>query len=325
MEVELSPTITSLQGPTDVGKSSVLRALRWACLNDLAGNDFIQEGADAAAVMVTFVSGEKQHTVTRSKGARENLYGLNGDKYRSFGAGVPESIAALLDLNEINFQGQHDAPFWFNETAGEVSRRLNAVIDLSIIDQVVGRTAGEIRNASERVDVCQERLGELEAKQAALQPQLDRIADYEKLHEQQEAQTKREATGNRLARMLERIGAFELQYTTASAQCVKLGVLRKQGSSFREKQKQAQVLRLLVANLEATEVAPPPSFNAIAQAYKTASFALEQARSLQMLLKQIEQSRERAQRSQALASQAQIKFHQRTKGSLCPICQTPIA
>ena len=52
VKLDLSPTITTIKGPTDSGKSSVLRALRWVCLNDIPGDEFIREGATCARVIL---------------------------------------------------------------------------------------------------------------------------------------------------------------------------------------------------------------------------------------------------------------------------------
>ena len=118
LKIEFSPTITSIKGPTDSGKSSVLRALRWVCLNDMAGEAFIREGA--CSVLALLRIGDRK--IGRGKGQIGNVYRLDDREFKAFGQGnVPQEIAQVLQLNEINFQGQHDAPFWFAETAGEVS------------------------------------------------------------------------------------------------------------------------------------------------------------------------------------------------------------
>ncbi len=53
--IDFSPGITTIVGPTDHGKSSILRALRWVCLNDLSGEQFIREGRKSCAVCLFVV------------------------------------------------------------------------------------------------------------------------------------------------------------------------------------------------------------------------------------------------------------------------------
>lgn len=158
--IQFDPAITTIRGRTDVGKSAVLRALRWLALNDTAGDEFVTWGADEAVAIVELVHNEIAAKVVRRKG-RENVYKLNGQVFKAFGAGkVPDVVAEVLGLSEINFQKQHDKPFWLDDPAGEVSRQLNRVIDLVVIDTAMSNAAKMVRTARERVSVSEDRLRE---------------------------------------------------------------------------------------------------------------------------------------------------------------------
>src|SRR6266480_1075955 len=82
--VELSPTITTIRGPTDTGKSAILRALRWACLNDIAGEEFIREGQKQTTVIVRVQAGDVERVIRRirSTGGVVNTYELGGEEYK---------------------------------------------------------------------------------------------------------------------------------------------------------------------------------------------------------------------------------------------------
>lgn len=177
LKLQLDPAVTTIKGPSDRGKSSILRALRWTCLNDFAGDAFIRTGADSTKVTLQI----EDHRIGRGKGKIGNLYVFDGKKFRAFGQGVPDPIRKVLSLSEINFQGQHDSPFWFNETAGEVSRRLNAVIDLSVIDASLAYIASELRKAGDRRGLCEERLTEAKTALQELEPLRERVQEYERL------------------------------------------------------------------------------------------------------------------------------------------------
>lgn len=166
--IQFDPAITTIRGPTDVGKSAVLRALRWLALNDTGGDEFVSWGADEAVAIVemtnSYRGGSFDAKIVRRKGC-ENVYKLNGQVFKAFGAGkVPDVIAEVLGLCEINFQKQHDKPFWLDDPAGEVSRQLNKVIDLSVIDTAMSNAAKMVRQARERVSVSEARLGEKRTK-----------------------------------------------------------------------------------------------------------------------------------------------------------------
>jgi exonuclease SbcC len=76
--VNLDPHITTITGPSDTGKSSIIRALRWVALNKPRGDSFIRHGAKWARVKVT-VDGE---VVQRRRGSK-NLYKINDSVYES--------------------------------------------------------------------------------------------------------------------------------------------------------------------------------------------------------------------------------------------------
>ncbi len=177
LKVPFSRSITSIVGPSDRGKSAILRALRWVCLNDFAGDEFIREGATRALVRLR----TRRHAILRKKGAEGNIYALDEERFRAFGTSVPEPIAKLLQLSEVNFQDQHDAPFWFALSAGEVSRRLNAIIDLSVIDTSLSNAAGAVKKASWEAAISRERIQEKETQLEQVRPMKARVREFREL------------------------------------------------------------------------------------------------------------------------------------------------
>jgi len=114
-------------------------------LNKPAGTNFINWDAKDAKATLRI----DNHKVIRSKGASGNTYELDDEKYSAFGNNVPSTIENVMQVNEDNFQWQHDTPFWFAESAGEVNRRLNQIVSLDIIDKVMsGITRIETQNAT---------------------------------------------------------------------------------------------------------------------------------------------------------------------------------
>lgn len=147
--------ITAIVGPSDAGKSSVVRALRWLALNKPRGKQFIHDGEEEASVKVR-IDGK---TVERRRG-ETNQYRLGKQIYTAFGNSVPEPISNLLRLGAENFQGQHEGPFWFGLSGGELAARLNEVVDLTIIDETLAKIAKRVREAKTAVDVAKNKLEE---------------------------------------------------------------------------------------------------------------------------------------------------------------------
>lgn len=165
--VEFDPHVTTLVGPSDVGKSAVLRALRWVCLNDAGGaaDANIKFGEPGCSVRLA-VDGRTIRRV-RSK-AGENAYYLDGAVFRAFGNSVPDVIQNLLGVGATNFQEQHDPHFWLSETPGQVSRELNQIVDLGVIDDTLSAAASELRRARSEVEVSEARLLQAQQKKQAL-------------------------------------------------------------------------------------------------------------------------------------------------------------
>lgn len=154
LRIVLDPAVTTIVGDSDRGKSAIIRALRWVTTNVPTGDAFIRVGSSGTTVSLR-VDG---NTIRRRRGKGKNEYALNGSDYKAFGANVPDPIAAAVNVCPVNFSGQHDASFWFSLSPPEVSRQLNAVVDLGIIDDALAAIATTYHRATAIVNVSKERL-----------------------------------------------------------------------------------------------------------------------------------------------------------------------
>ena len=152
--VDFDPGITTIIGPSDVGKSAIIRALKWVCTNEPGGDAYIKHGAKGCTVRVSCGG----HVITRKRGGTVNEYHIDDQEYKAFGRGVPEPVTKLLNLGPVCWQGQHDSPYWFTETAGEVSRQLNSIVNLGIIDDVLAGVAAACRYKETKLEVAEEAL-----------------------------------------------------------------------------------------------------------------------------------------------------------------------
>jgi exonuclease SbcC len=127
--------INVLTGPTDNGKTSVVRALNWVVNNEPKGDSFRSNWGGETCVEINMDVGSR---VERIKDKGVNLYritfsGLYED-FKSFGLGVPEEVTEHLEILPINMQFQMDSPFMLSQTPGEVARYLNEIVNLQDID-----------------------------------------------------------------------------------------------------------------------------------------------------------------------------------------------
>lgn len=151
--VRFGPQVTAIVGPTDVGKSSIIRALLWV-LTNVPPSDMLRHGASRVEVDLK-VDGRM---VKRIRGKLRNSYSLDRKEFKAFGKDMPEEIATLLRIGDVNVQGQHDRPFWFGERRTDVSRQLNQIVNLGVIDTTVTAVAGIVRKEAARKEVITERL-----------------------------------------------------------------------------------------------------------------------------------------------------------------------
>jgi len=164
--VDFDPHITCIVGPSDAGKSALIRALRWVSTNQPGGDEFVRHGTKGTTVKLA----ADGHTVTRrrSPGGSVNEYHLDEQSFSAFGRNVPEPIEQFLNIGSVCWQGQHDAPYWFSDTAGEVSRQLNAIVDLGIIDETLARVGRAFHRARTKLETAEESLTEAKAAHDAL-------------------------------------------------------------------------------------------------------------------------------------------------------------
>lgn len=155
LEIEMD-RVVSVIGHNDVGKSAIIRAIRWACSNVLVSS-LIRRGAKTASVEVIFDG----HKVKRTRDASDNVYELDGVEFRAFRMDVPDGIAKILNIDEVSFQGQHDSIYWFGATSGDVSRRLNAIVNLDIIDKTLLAITSTFGKAKAVCQTAEQRLSEV--------------------------------------------------------------------------------------------------------------------------------------------------------------------
>lgn len=152
MLLEFSPTLTTIIGSSDSGKSSLFRALQWVVLNKPSGVGFLKHGTADTRVRLT----TDTHRIERSRIASDNAYFLDGNKYKSFSTGVPEDLQTALGMTALNFQSQHEPLFWFSLTPSALSAEINRLVDLESIDYVNKKLRAKERSVSHQIEKKEE-------------------------------------------------------------------------------------------------------------------------------------------------------------------------
>lgn len=321
LEVTFAPAITTIKGATDAGKSSILRALRWSMLNDLGGDEFIREGTKLVMVTLRTDAGE----VVRSKGAggASNTYALGEEEFKAFGSSVPAPIADKLRVSDINFQGQHDAPFWFSQTAGEVSRRLNAVIDLSVIDTTLANIGVAVRLAMDRKQLTQERLTAVQQQLDDVELQRMRVVQFKALKARHREFKAAELAHAQLKVLLDRIPVIAARARAEKAD--EAEALLVTARSVRAMEAKIDNLSATIDQAKELEaVKPPPDFATVESAFTLMKNLQAQTARLTALLTTAQQKNKTVDAAWTRHQTAEKVFHQSIKGTRCPLCNSEI-
>ncbi len=210
LRVLFDEKITTIVGPSDTGKSSTLRAIRWLVFNRPSGTGFIRHGETTCSVKL-WANG---HKIERKKSKGKNVYLVDDKQLSAVGTDVPESVKSILNMSLENFQGQHDAPFWFSLTPGEVGKRLNSIVDLEVIDKSTAWLASMLRKIKVELEVAEKRLKDEVEEQEKLSFVKDIAADFGVLRGQYQAVKTSKVSRNGLRDCLERMVETEQRART---------------------------------------------------------------------------------------------------------------
>src|SRR5688572_27745475 len=149
LSITFDPLVTCVVGRNGVGKSAAIRALHWVAFNRPLGDSVIRWGQKSCKVKLI----TKARKVVREKGDGVNCYRLDGRRYDALGTNVPSVVSGVLGLAEVNFQKQVEGPFWLSQSAPEVAREMNKVVDLEVIDRSMSYASAKIRSCNSEVKV----------------------------------------------------------------------------------------------------------------------------------------------------------------------------
>lgn len=179
-ELRFSPGLNVIVGPSDQGKTALIRALRWVLYNEPRGTEFVRAGSDFCRVTVEFDDGVQ---IVRERGPGVNRYLLREDGrervFEAVGTGVPPEIAAAhgmpflkLDADRpvlLNVALQLEAPFLLLESGSLRAKAIGQVTGVHVLDAAIrdvvaeeGRVAREEARLVREMEEWEEKLREFD-------------------------------------------------------------------------------------------------------------------------------------------------------------------
>ncbi|SDX15322.1 AAA domain-containing protein [Marininema mesophilum] len=205
-EVDFSSGLNVFVGPSDSGKSAILRALRWLLYNQPKGKDYIRVGKERCRVTLTLMDGTK---ICRERSASINRYTINrpGEEemvFEGFGGQVPLEVMEAHGMHPLKldtdwhmpaqFGTQLEAPFLLSETGGVKAKSIGRISGAHLIDIALQGTVKDMRSLSSEMKHDLEesnRLQESLKTYDELPNQLERLEQAEQSLQQAEILRKR--------------------------------------------------------------------------------------------------------------------------------------
>ena len=322
LKIKPDPNVTVLAGASDKGKSSVIRAIKWNALNKPQGDKFIKRpkrGKTAAVEIVT-----EEGTVRRERSTSRNAYIVNGTELEAFGNNVPEEVSQVLRMDRLNFQYQHDAAYWFSESPGEVSKQLNSIVDLGIIDEALSNLAGRIRKKEAEISVCEERVMLAVQKKNELAHVEEMAKDYAKI---EKLQARKEKTEEEIASLRDTIKGIiahkreVVRLTQAQSAAEKFEKLLRRQIRVSESAQSLENIINDIEHLEAIINTEVPDVSGLTDAITEYEATVEKINSLERLVTEIDTIQEAIWQDEEELKRQERKLKSQI-GTKCPLCGT---
>ena len=173
-KLTLREGLACVVGPTNVGKSSIVRAIRWLMYDSLRGTRHIRKGKDSASVTLRIVAGGASVETERVKGKAGNRYRVNTTWFDAIGVGTPAEVGKALGIvpvkidkdveAELNVSMQLDTPFLVMETDSTRAKFLNVLTGGHVIDASVRETSRVVRSVEDGRKAIRTQLEGIESK-----------------------------------------------------------------------------------------------------------------------------------------------------------------
>ena len=192
-ELRLSRGVNVIVGPSDSGKTAIMRALRWNMFNDPSGVEFVREGESEVSVTVRF---QNNVEVERRRSRSKNQYILRRPDeeelvFEGFGKNVPAEIEEAIGIKKImlddkkalplNFSDQLDGPFLLQETDAYKAQAIGRMVGVDLLDETMRDTLRDKKQISIRRELMEKDLEETEESLKAFSDLDDQIALREKI------------------------------------------------------------------------------------------------------------------------------------------------
>ncbi len=157
--LEFIPGLNVIIGPSNNGKSSILKAIKAATFT-VPGTTPIRSGQSNYIVGIQY----NGHVVILQKGLKESAYVVDGEKYSKFGQTTPEIVANSLNIKELvlngnkeqlNFWDQMNYPFLLDKSGVETFRFIIDSGENDKLSEALKSMVSDRQNLNKNIDMLQ--------------------------------------------------------------------------------------------------------------------------------------------------------------------------
>jgi len=169
-EYDLSPQINAIVGPSDRGKTAIIRAIKWCLYNKPKGTQIRRNSGtqnkpkyNRSRVKLYFSNGNAIERIRDNKDNQYIVYYADGTlkKFDNFSrTGIPQDVTDAHGISPVIYNGQelylsiagqHDTPFLIGDSPLNRTRIFGAATGLDIRDIAVTKANSDINNLSKKI------------------------------------------------------------------------------------------------------------------------------------------------------------------------------
>lgn len=128
------PGVNVIVGPSDKGKTSIIRSIRWVVWNRPSGDAIRSWWGGPTSVEIVTPEGIVVRTKSKIDTYKLGIPGRKDMEFKAFGLSIPPEISQFLDIGDVNLQMQLDQPFLLSKTPGERAIYFNRIAKMDKID-----------------------------------------------------------------------------------------------------------------------------------------------------------------------------------------------
>lgn len=296
----LGPGLNVITGPSDAGKTAIIRAVKWVAFNEPTGEAFLNQTVGEAEVEITLTNGV---TITKRRKSKKTSYKLSTVPEPFEKSEVPLEVQQALGITKqtfgdfvtaLNFAYQLEAPFLISETASAGAKILGKLAGTEAVDLA-------IKDVSKDTYAARQERSQAEKEIEKIEYQLADFMNLEQLKEQLEA----------CEYLAQQIEADAVKVDKLKQLKISFGTLTDQLERYQERLDRLAIVGDLEEELKNIEAAQQrydqllkvySQYNKTTAALKAAQEQLDRLEGIELLAAQLENVEANNQRVVALKS-----------------------